>query len=545
MTLNPTPDTEKRGPRRPLARTLRQRAVPLLAVFCLLCCIVFLTAPTLRRTYRLAGSMQVKVQAFDALPELARLPDATIKDISHSITGVNAVTKDGPGGQRTIQLTATNSSRDSGLARMHMFAQQLTTALEIGAMNITDNYRAKLRKSADQLASQEQQLMHDINDFRLKNRGALPDDPNSTLSQFQKLADRLEEKQARLSLVTQHVGRLQDYKKNNLANGGRGAAPPPLLAPEDDGSKPATPVRADADPEVRDLAAQVQLIAKLIDEQLTKMGRTEQHPYVKDLRGQQAALQKKLDAARQRAAAGKPPPPGGSTLVEATTRPAEANMLAVDMQLETLQAELDTLKGEVKILTARRDEMQKQVDQVLPIRQEFEKLTSSLASTQKERAMVRTRTEDFEREFGAKGNEAKGSAIVEVTPLALTSNSTLPSFPQVPLVYMSALLIGAVIAGALALVLHRMDRALHTVRDVKAALDVPVIGAISEIRSPRQLRNQRLWRTAIRPAMVLIVVGFALGCAVLCYVRLADPSYAVASPPRGATAFFAVGGGVR
>jgi hypothetical protein len=541
MNLNPTPETEKRGPHRPLTRTLRQRALPLLAVFCILASIIFLLAPRLHRTYQLAGTLQVKVQPFDALPELARLPDTTIKDVSQTVQGVKAVTKDS-GAQRTIELTATSPSRDSAVARMHIFAQKLTTALNIGAMNITDNYRTKLRQSAGDLATQEQQQMHDNNDFRLKPRGALPDDPNSTLNEFQKLADKLDEKQNRLNLVTQHIGRLQEYKKNNQANGGRGAAPPPLLAPADDSPKPAA--HPNADPEVSDLTAQSQLIAKLIDEQLTKMGRTEQHPYVKDLRAQQAALQKKLDAARERVAAGKPPPPGGSTLVEATTRPAEANMLAVDMQLETLQAELDTLQPEVKSLTAKRDDMQSKVDQVLPIRQEFEKLTAALASTQKERAQVRTRTEAFETQFGAKGNEAKASAIVEVTPLSLTSNSTLPSFPQVPLVYAAALLIGAVIAAAFALVLHRMDRTLHTVHDVTATIDVPIIGAISEIRTPAQIRKQRLWRTAGQPAIVLLFLALTLGCAILCYLRLADPSYANTANQRGVAAAF-IGGGIQ
>jgi hypothetical protein len=540
MTLKPAPSNEKRGPRRPLGRTLRQRAVLLLAVFCVLCSLVLLLAPSLHRTYELAGSMQVKVQSFDALPELGRLPDTAIKQASQSVSSVKAVTRDGPAGQRTIELTSSSSSRDSALARMHLFAQQLRTSLEIGAVDITDNYREKLAKSADDLASKEQALMRDINDFRLKHRGALPDDPTSTLAQFQKLADRLEEKQARLNLVTQHVGRLEEYKKNNLANGGRGAAPPPLLAPEDDGSRPATPVRPDADPEVRDLTAQAQLISKLIDEQLTKFGRTEQHPYVKDLRNQQAALQKKLDAAKQRAAAGKPPPPAG---VEATTRPAEANMLAVDMQLETLQAELETLRTEVKTLQAKRDDMQAKVDQVLPIRVAFEKLTGELSSAQKERALVRTRTEDFERQFGAKGSEAKGSSMVEVTPLSLASSSTLPSFPQVPLVYGAALLIGVVVAAALLLALHRMDRALHSVRDVADTLDVPVIGAISEIRTPRQQRRQAMWRMAGRPVVVLAFVGLAIGCGVLCYLRLADPSFPQKAQERGLTAMLFIHGG--
>jgi hypothetical protein len=403
-----------------------------------------------------------------------------------------------------------------------------------------ENYRLKLRRSADQLASREQTLGREINEFRLKHRGALPDDPSSTLGQFQKLLDRLDEKQTRLNLVNQHIGRLQEYKKINQANGGRGATPPPPLPAADAPDVPAAPVRAESDPEVVTLMAQLQLINKQIEEQLTTAGRTEQHPYVVGLRNQQTAKQKELDAAKQRVAAGKPPP-AGSQVVEATTRPGETNLLAVDMQLENLQAERDALTGEVKNLSARRDDMQAKVDQVLPIRQEFEKLTSELASTRKERELVRTRTEDFERQFG--GRDARTADIVELTPLAMTSNSTLPSFPRVSLVFVAALAMGAIAAAALALVLHRMDRALHTPQDVLETLDVPVIGTISEIRTPQQLKFRRMWLTAGQPAVVLALVALALGSAALCYVRLANPAYQQTAQggDAGATYFAASG----
>jgi hypothetical protein len=90
-----------------------------------------------------------------------------------------------------------------------------------------------------------------------------------------------------------------------------------------------------------------------------------------------------------------------------------------------------------------------------------------------------------------------------------------------------------------------MDRTLHSPRDVAATLDVPVIGTIPEIRSPRQLRRQRMWATLGRPAMVLIFLALALGSAVICYSRLADPGYGKSSQQPAVISMFSATGGER
>ena len=131
-----------------------------------------------------------------------------------------------------------------------------------------------------------------------------------------------------------------------------------------------------------------------------------------------------------------------------------------------------------------------------------------------------------------------------VKPLAIADSSNLPSFPRLSMVYGLGLLIAAAAATAAAFVLHRMDRSLHTVQEAAVALEVPILGAISEIRTPSQQKRVRTWRSFGRPAIGLALLLCLVISAVLCYSRLADPTYTKAVSQRESTSlFFAQGVG--
>jgi len=175
------------------------------------------------------------------------------------------------------------------------------------------------------------------------------------------------------------------------------------------------------------------------------------------------------------------------------------------------------------------------VDQVLPIRQEYEKLTGSLESAKRERALVRTRTEDFQRQFGAKPGDEKTAGVVEISPLTILTTSTLPSSPRLPLVFAAGLLLAAVVTAGVAFMLHRMDRALHSPRDVADTLDLPILGAVSQIRTRSQQRKRKWWRLAGEPAILLALVILACGSAALSYIHLSDPAFPQTVEKRGVT----------
>ncbi len=177
---------------------------------------------------------------------------------------------------------------------------------------------------------------------------------------------------------------------------------------------------------------QIQLVSDQLDDQLNNKHRTEQHPYVVDLRSQQAELQKKLDAAKARVAAGQPPPanvtaPEKSPLGRDSTL---ADAQAVDLQIQSLEAERDTLVTDIRELTAQRDAMQKQVDGVLPVRQAYEKLTGQLEAARKEHQEIATAAAQFDRTFASDAPLA--TAVVNVMKPAFTADSGAAVLPANP-----------------------------------------------------------------------------------------------------------------
>jgi hypothetical protein len=551
--MSPSPGANPSPPQpRALFSTIRRQSLILLAIFCIACSLLFLAAPHLGRTYHLAASMQAKVRTSDAIPELAQLPDSVIKPAAAASSRVSVSIKgssQSPGlVTQSIELASTDSSRGAALDRLQEAAGQISLMLQERAGELVAAYRDNLHRSADDLVQKNQTLLHDITAFRLAHRGALPDDPTSTLAQFDKLASSLDEKQQRLQIVTQQIKRLEDYQKNSQANGGLPSAPPPPLPPAGEATNSPRPIRPENDPEVVELTAQLQLLNNQVDEQLNTMHRTEQHPYVVDLRNQQAALQKKLDAARQRAAAGKPPPAAAQALAGGHSGDSAAAQ-TVELQLQSLQAERDALDPEVRSLIAQRNGMQKQVDEVLPIRQQYETLNAQLAAVRKDQEAQQARTEEFNRQFGAAPPPPALSPhspptaaedalpIAETSPLALSSNSPLPNFPQVPLVYAAGLAIALAITALAAWILHRIDRTLHTTLEAES-LGAPILGTVAEIRTSTQQSRHHLWQTIGKPAVAAALFVLVATAAVLCYKHLADPGFGQSARAGGASSSF-------
>lgn len=122
---------------------------------------------------------------------------------------------------------------------------------------------------------------------------------------------------------------------------------------------------------------------------------------------------------------------------------------------------------------------------------------------------------------------------MDVSPLAFASDSTLPTFPQVPLVYALGVVVATLLTGGIAWLRFRTDRALHSPEQAAALLEIPIIGAVVEIRSREGEARRRLWNVAIRPAVALVLLAVMVGSAALCYRHLADSSFAQTVHDRG------------
>ncbi|HUO10647.1 MAG TPA: hypothetical protein VM008_20265 [Phycisphaerae bacterium] len=537
MTPSPQPDSTVEpasAPRRPFSVSVRRHAIMLLTLLTLLSSAVFLYSPHLQRTYDVQGRMLVSARPIDAIPDLQRLPEAAVQNLEN-VADDNAVrlTVDTIPSGKQINLAASASNRQLALGRLHLLADQLTTFIHHRVQELAAFRRSELSTQSEILAERERAIARQIETFRLAHRGILPDDPNSVLSQFEKLSARLDDKQQRQRIVSDQIKRLQDYIARRHAGAGQNLAPPPPIAPVAQ-DPPEVPASTGADPEVATLTAQLQLINDQIDDQLANKHRTEEHPYVRDLRSQQADIQKRLDAARQRLAAGKPPP-AGIRMPAQPSSPAssDASLAAaqqVDLELQALQAENDSLEVDVHNLTAQRDVMQLDVDQVMPVRREYEKLTAQMNSTQKDMQSVAAQIDAFNHQFGNPDSSDNSTPLaagpVDIAPLEFSSASALPIYPKLPMIYLIGLAGGVAAAWLVALLLHRLDRSLHSAGEAAAILDVPIIGAVSEIRTRSRMHVYRFWRGFLRPLVAVALVLLAIGSAFLCYRELSETDVA-------------------
>lgn len=511
---------------------LQHRRLMLLVILCLLSSAVLIAAPMLPRTYRLSGSMTITGINADA--SVGQALDDEVRQVLDRAGNASMAVR--PDGSREISLTGAGPSRDQVFVQLHEQAEQIKFAIEDKVAAAVAKARRDLEKDAQKANDHEEELSRQADEFRLSHRGALPDDPSSVTGQFETLKTRLDEKQQRLRLVTEQIGRLEEYQKNKKA-GIEQPLPQPLPTVEEAAPVPTGVAKPENDPEVLALTAQLQLINDQLDEQTNTMHRTEQHPYVIDLRSKQADLQKKLDAAKARAEAGKPAPPTVRVAVKPTG--ADPTLVAaqeVDLQLENLRAERDALDAELKQLAAQRDAMQKEVDAVLPVRQQYEKLTQQLAEARRQKETLATARDDFQKRFG---DDGKG---LTVGGLVIHANSRLPDFPRLPLVYAASVLLGLSAALCVAWLIARLDKALHTPAAVAEAAGIPVLGAVPELRSALQRRKLKAWHT-MRPVIAMIFVILLGVSAWICYLHLSDPAYADEVKNRGALTMFSMAGG--
>jgi len=444
--------------------------VRLFTVFSIICSLIFLAVPFLERRYELSGSVAISIPSF-----LANLPQSTLAEFQQqpASEGVRVVLQDS-----AAQFSAIAPTYNAAWTHLHHAADQFAIMLN----HRVEEQQRSLQSSAERLAASEQAIIKEIDAYRLTHHGMLgegPNNPNSVQAQFDKIRGKLDDQRERLQFVTGQIVRLRSLKAPVVSE--------TIARP------------AEHDPEVMTIRAQMQLLDEQLAEQLGTMQRTERHPYVVALRAKESELKKKLEIAQERVAAGRPPSDAAMGNV--------AGKSNVELQLEILLADQETLEAQVKRLTSQRDQLQKQVDELLPIRREFEKLTDQLASVRKERETVKER--DVVK-VGAVG------------VLGMGADGTLPRFPRLIPTYVLGIALAAGVTMLGALVVHKRDHAMHTLQEVSAAIDLPILGVISDIRSPAQRQWHRLWRSFGRPGVVVVGAVMMLGSAVLCYYQLSN-----------------------
>lgn len=534
MTNHPHDDrtaTPADAPRVPLWRALRRRRTPFLLAFATVTVAVLLSGPFWPRQYVAQGHVRwdpapltdaqsnqpyidIEPLATDAeTPVLTALADGGI--LAPGSVKV-AATTEGPVRHWTFSATADRPTtahaalKDAIDRHVATQRQRITHAL--------DDRARQLRNQADTTAAALKSAQDAAQSFANQHPAVLPEHPTSVVANRDRLQSRLEDRTARLRVLEEQITRVEAYAEKLKT----GKKPTPATA-----AAPA--IIAAEDPEVLQLRAQVNLLQEQLDEQLGPLRRTEQHPYVVNLREKLAATEKKMEAAQARAAAGQPPPAG------IKPPPDNAHALAlqtVELQLQAIKSEREAVAGEVAALTGQLAEAQKAVEALGPLRKEWSALSARVAAAQAAHQQARSELTRFESAMRPAGRRV-GAVISGDAGLP----DAWPVAPSYGLLLTVALSLGLATGLGAVFAAQAADRTFTSAAQFRAVVDAPVLGVVDEILSRGQQVRHALWRRIGRPGIALLLLAVLAGAAWWSWRSLGDASFQDNLPQHNLTAW--------
>lgn len=175
-----------------------------------------------------------------------------------------------------------------------------------------------------------------------------------------------------------------------------------------------------------------------------------------------------------------------------------------DEELASLRKEETRLRAEIRVY-------QQRIDNMPLMQQQLQTLTQGYAETKDVYATLLKR---YEQARIADGTVNQADGLFQMLDSALPPQQ--PAAPaRLRLLVMSLILALAVAAGTVFL-FEQMDSSFHTLNDLRAFTDIPVVAVIPRIATPRDVWHRRLRAGAIVLATVVLVaiavrVGYQLG----------------------------------
>lgn len=500
-------------PSRTVWAAIRCRPQLWLNTFCILAGILLLLAPLLPRRYEATARFTYSSRIS---PEIIPLEDAE-RSLAKVLGTAPAA--------GTFRLHAEHQRLSGAISALHSHIDQGLLAFNKATQDAITERRAELVKTVAREEAQIKQAELGVTQLRNENPGVLPDEPSGIIAQFEKNQTRYDELKARLLVVNNQIPRLEELRTQDRPANRVESPPAPASA-----SPAVRPVAQD--PEVLAIKAQLQLLTEQLDEQLNTMRRTDQHPYVIDLRNKTASLEKKLKQAEERAAAGSPPP---AHIQPAPSTPAnrDASHLAnqsLDVQLQTLRAERDGLADQIRTLEVTLAQQQQKVRSVLPVRERFDQLQKAIAASHTDRDKAQNTLAAIDRAINQPGEAADASVVRKQLARAWVVSAPMVDAPRWPVSpRLDVMLLGTAVLGVLGATTitwlrHRLGRSLQSPGHFAAYINVPVLGCVAEITSTRQRLTQRAVRLGSRVATAGMVLLFASSVA-LAIQRLGQPDF--------------------
>src|SRR2546426_8173208 len=322
-----------------------------------------------------------------------------------------------------------------------------------------DFLQARLDDVQQKLEAQQQQ----INEFKARHSGELPEQQPANLAALQRL-------NAQLSLNLDRQRSVID-RRDELVK--RLAAPPGAVGAPDD------------------LSAQLARLRQQLSD--LRMRFTEEYPDVVRVKSEIAAIERQLADASARG--GQPPLPA-----DPVTSQLQGQLAKVDTELRLLGSEEETLRRAITDYGQRVENAPRREQELHQISGDYEALKAQYQS-------LRQRYDDAQlagrAEAGQQGEQFRilDSAVPSLSPVA----------PNRLLLRLAGLMFAAVAAYGAAALAETRDTTFHTVDDLRTFTSVPVLASIAPTVTPRDARRRRwkFWLAAVAAAMSIVVVAGA------------------------------------
>ncbi len=369
----------------------------------------------------------------------------------------------GRGDRATVAFSVSYRGRDAQKVAL--------VANALAASYIEENLKMRERQAAgtadflrgqlEDLSRKLQELERKVGDFKQRHIGELPEQLDANLKTLQQLSTQLSVNSENMTRATERRGNLE--RELSAALGTPGTTGPDAAA-------------------VR-LAQLRYTLASL------QTRYSDKHPEVQRLKAEIATLEAAMAGQSGDGAA------AGPLVFGPQVQQLKTALLEVTVQLKGLEAEALNLKSQLAIYQVR-------VESVPRVQQEYQALSREYETTQE---MYRSLTVRQRESALAESMEQrqKGEQFRVIEP-ALPSEQ--PAAPKRPLLFALVFILALGAAAAAILGPEVLDSSVHTVEQLQARCELPVLVTIPKIVGPGDLRRQR-------KRFVLASAGVSVGVA--------------------------------
>lgn len=230
-----------------------------------------------------------------------------------------------------------------------------------------------------------------------------------------------------------------------------------------------------------------------LQQNLTTLHMTDRHPDMIALRQRITDLEARAAATEQEVV---------------TQRSLTANPHRDELEMTLTQARAELLASEKRVASLRGQiaAAEKQTQQMFPVRAEYIKLDREITEQQRQLSFWEDNLRRLDMLLAAESDD-RGVRLNFISPCVSIG---LPVSPQLTQVIVAALTLGLFAGASSVYWAHRTDETFRRSAQLSEALELPVLGSVSELISDRELRIRRLRQLFIYP-LNLAAMAAALG----------------------------------